>query len=197
MRNTYQSFGDHVLRKNSGFTLVELVVVIVLLGILSTVAMQKHVNIQRDARIATLEGIKASIHDAATLAYSLAVINGVENDARNSADDKTVSDPILTNIGYLELKYGYPEAMLSDDELMAPDGQPRLGIVQLSSVDANELDVCYSSDCTTGTSSRVYIGYGLHETSGDYTHCYVKYKEPDDDEPTPNGYLLEVETEDC
>ncbi|SES93248.1 type II secretion system protein [Thalassotalea agarivorans] len=71
--------------KNKGFTLIELVAVIVILGILAVTVLPKFVNIQTDAKIADLEGVKAAMESVATLAYSEAVIHGTEHAERTIA----------------------------------------------------------------------------------------------------------------
>jgi MSHA pilin protein MshA len=66
------------MQKQQGFTLIELVVVIIILGILAVTAAPKFINLQGDARASALSGLKASIQGANTLVYSKAALAGVE-----------------------------------------------------------------------------------------------------------------------
>ncbi len=50
--------------KNKGFTLIELVVVIVVLGILAVTAMPRFLNLQSDSRKATLAATKGALESA-------------------------------------------------------------------------------------------------------------------------------------
>ncbi|MGB0895547.1 MAG: type II secretion system protein [Parashewanella sp.] len=65
--------------KQSGFTLIELIVVIVILGILTVIAAPKFINFKRDARIAALQGVAAAIKGTANLAHAKATMLNVEN----------------------------------------------------------------------------------------------------------------------
>lgn len=89
------------MKKQQGFTLIELVVVIVILGILAVTAAPKFMNLQNDARTATLEGLKGSIQGAAGIVYGKAAIKGVE-----ANPDDSVSDAGQT----IKTVYGYPAA---------------------------------------------------------------------------------------
>lgn len=47
------------MKKQAGFTLIELVIVIIILGILAVTAAPKFLNLQDDARTSTLKGVEA------------------------------------------------------------------------------------------------------------------------------------------
>lgn len=59
----------------NGFTLVELVAVIVILGILSATAVPKFTAMQSDARIAILKHMQGSIRSANTMVFAKAMMN--------------------------------------------------------------------------------------------------------------------------
>ncbi|MGD6739217.1 type II secretion system protein [Photobacterium leiognathi subsp. mandapamensis] len=108
--------------KKNGFTLIELVVVIVILGILAVVAAPKFMNLQVDARNASLKGLEGSLKSALSVGYSKLAMNGLENSPYVTTRDKGENEPdnytFSANIGIpgcskeaaCTFYYGYPEA---------------------------------------------------------------------------------------
>ncbi len=72
------------MQKSKGFTLVELVIVIVILGILAVTAAPKFLNLSSDAKISTVNGVKGALQSANAVLYSKAVLAGEHKKASGS-----------------------------------------------------------------------------------------------------------------
>ena len=64
-------------KAQKGFTLIELVVVITILGILAAFAFPRFAALEVEARIAATEGLGGSIRAASALAHSLSIVQGL------------------------------------------------------------------------------------------------------------------------
>ena len=90
-------------RSQSGFTLVELVVVIVLLGILAATAVPRFINLQSDAREAVLDGIRGSMQGAGVQVFAKALIQN----ATGATGSVTTNLPAPADT--VDVVNGYPD----------------------------------------------------------------------------------------
>ena len=63
------------MNKQTGFTLIELIMVIVILGILAATALPKFVNLSSDARTAAVQALEGSMRSANSIIYAKAAVN--------------------------------------------------------------------------------------------------------------------------
>ncbi len=156
------------MKRQGGFTLIELVVVIVILGILAVTAAPRFLNLQGDARASTLEGLKGAINGASGIVYGKAAIRGVEN-----ATKDTDVDGILT-------VYGYPTATSA-------------GVTSALQIDTvNEWEAQYDKTGAVFTqkTDKAYKNAKAVRAA----KCYVEYAEVSTSGATP---VITVDSESC
>ncbi|MCC4236353.1 type II secretion system GspH family protein [Vibrio anguillarum] len=138
------------MKRQNGFTLIELVVVIVILGILAVTAAPRFLNLQGDARDASLQGLKGAMQGAAGIVYGRAAIDGKES--------VSAADVAISGIsGAVKVVWGYPEASAN-------------GIGKVVTGLDSDWKVVSGSNTTNDA-----ISYTFKTGSDDSSKCFVKY----------------------
>lgn len=138
--------------KQKGFTLIELVVVIALLGILAAFAIPRFASLEREARSAVTQGLAGSVRSAAAMAHGLNLATGVTpvNMEGNNIDivngypdAETISDTLADVSGF-----GPPTITGGDTATFAKTGAP--GVCQVVYVEAGAATPPSVTPTTTG-----------------------------------------------
>lgn len=161
------------MRNQKGFTLIELIIVIVVLGILAVTAAPQFINFSSDARTSTVKGLKGALQGAAQTVYARAAID----DALDGTSATTV------DVNGVDTVNGYPAAteggIVTAANLDATNVAPTTTVTTdwAFFVDSGTISIAPGDQVPANTAAAV-------EDITD-TNCYATYSDATDSNTPP------------
>ncbi|MCC5879018.1 MAG: prepilin-type N-terminal cleavage/methylation domain-containing protein [Idiomarina sp.] len=149
------------MKMQRGFTLIELIIVIVILGILSVTAAPQFFNFGGDARTSTLRGLQGSMNASADLVYARAAIEGIEREP---------TEELTLNGTPVPLAYGYPHftAAASPDAGVA-------ALLAVLNIAPGDWEYSYAAAGELRIAPPGRNGDVVQATLGSIESCFVSY----------------------
>ncbi|MFC3645610.1 prepilin-type N-terminal cleavage/methylation domain-containing protein [Planctobacterium marinum] len=158
-------------KQQKGFTLIELIIVIIILGILAVTAAPKFLDIQDDAQQSAISGINGALRSASQIAHSANLVNSgatisLEGATYDVVDTYLVADEICRIIGLTD-------SVLAAGVTTSSDGQY----------------ICeYEADAGSDDEGRTTIYPSNYNGPNATTpgNCFVQYTDADNATTTPS-----------
>ncbi len=107
------------MKRSSGFTLIELIIVIVILGILAVTAAPRFLNFSGDARASTVNGARGAVESTRSLVYGKAIVAGQQAAAQSCLVGNSVLALGATGCTATDVNLAYGEPLATAAAMQA------------------------------------------------------------------------------
>ncbi len=165
--------------RKEGFTLIELIIVIVILGILAAVAVPKFAGLTKRAKISAVKGFAGSVRAAMNIVHGKWLVQD-----NSSIDNVTLEDGTTVYVCLNKTNQDHNCSNNVSSGYPAPDTD---GIGAAVDYDNDTFDVDNSN------SGKIIFYYKGYKSKNSNKNCYVEY----DYSTSGEGPKITVETDDC
>lgn len=107
------------MKRSQGFTLIELIIVIVILGILAVTAAPRFLNFSGDARASTVNGARGAVESTRSLVYGKAIVAGQQAAAQSCLVGNSVLALGTTGCTATDVNLAYGEPLATAAAMQA------------------------------------------------------------------------------